>query len=394
MKIVEAITDTNVGGAGILLITRLRNSEKTNASYHVLLPKGSALRERLREIEGVTVWELSVKGDRSFCVGAVWRYISLLQYLKPDLVNCHGALSCRIAAMLCRVPCRIYTRHCAYPPKAWQRTFPGKWVLGRAQRALSSYTVAVADAARENLTQMGSDPARIRVIINGVEALPRLSETEKNALRRRLRVPDRAFVVGICARLEPCKDHECFLRAAERLARGDSRYYFLIVGDGSRAEALMERCRLSGIGERVRFTGFVDDVSPYFNMMDINVNCSVGTETSSLALSEGMSLGIPAVVSDYGGNPYMVRHGENGLVYPRGDDRALADAIDRLARDPSTYQTLSEGALRRFCEELNASHMTKETEQLYWELFGSVKDREADLPRRNRSKARSRRRSS
>ena len=69
------------------------------------------------------------------------------------------------------------------------------------------------------------------------------------------------------------------------------------------------------------------------NIVDINVNCSVGTETSSLALSEGMSLGIPAVVSDFGGNPYMIEHGVNGLVCECYDSRKMADHIFDLIND-------------------------------------------------------------
>jgi glycosyltransferase involved in cell wall biosynthesis len=108
--------------------------------------------------------------------------------------------------------------------------------------------------------------------------------------------------------------------------------------------------------------------------MDVNVNCSVGTETSSLALSEGMSLGIPAIVSDYGGNPYMVRHGINGLVCPQGDSLALAEAIERLSREKTLYTRLSRQARLRFAEELNAEAMTKKTEKLYAELFRSTQN--------------------
>lgn len=373
MNVVEAISDTNIGGAGILLLTRLKHSDKNRFSYHVILPKGSALKERLRKLD-VAVWEINACRDRSFSVSAIPQYISLLQYLKPDLVNCHGNLSCRIAAMLCRIPCRIYTRHCAYPPPSWQTVFPGKWLVGRAQTLLSPHILAVAEAAKENLTQMGVNPNKITVIINGTERLPRFSDAEREHLRATLKIPIDATVVGICARLEPCKGHRYFLQAAEGLLAKSKAYRFLIVGDGSLAAELREWCRLRTIEPYVIFTGFVHDVSPYFNMMDVNVNCSVGTETSSLALSEGMSLGIPSVVSDYGGNPYMVRHGENGLVYPQGRADLLADAIERLTKDRELYAHLSRNAERRFAEELTAGQMTKKTELFYESLLRGVSE--------------------
>ncbi len=364
MKIVEAISDTNIGGAGILLLTRLKHCDKRRLSYHVIIPKGSALRERLRELD-VTAWEVDTGQDRSFSVSAVPQYVSFLRRIKPTLVNCHGNLSCRVAAWLCGIPCRVYTRHCAYPPPVWQTRFPGKWILGHAQTLLSSHILAVAEAAKENLTQTGVDPSRITVIINGTEPLSLLSEEERRERRIDLGIPEDAIVVGICARLEPCKGHRHFLEAAERLWKRSERYRFLIIGDGSLAKELKTWCFAHQMEHAVIFTGFVGDVAPYFNVMDINVNCSVGTETSSLALSEGMSLGIPAVVSDYGGNPYMVRHEENGLVYPQGRADLLAYSIARLAGDRALYERLSQNAKRRFIEELNAEQMTKSTEAFY-----------------------------
>ena len=111
----------------------------------------------------------------------------------------------------------------------------------------------------------------------------------------------------------------------------------------------------------------VDDVAPYMNITDINVNCSIGTETSSLALSEGMSLGIPAIVSDYGGNPYMVHNGVNGYMFPKRDARDLSEKI-LLFENKELYKRLSYGAIARFEKELNARRMTKDTEKLYASL--------------------------
>lgn len=372
MKIVEAISDGNIGGAGILLISRLKHSDTERHHYHVILPEESALRERLKTIP-VRVWTIRGGMDRSFSWRALFQYLSLLRQIRPDLVNCHGNLSCRIAATLCGIPCRLYTRHCAYDVPMWQTQFPGKWLIGWIQKILSTHVIAVAHAARENLLQMGVPASRISVIINGSEALPGLSDTEKQGLLDRLKIPQDTTVVGICARLEPCKDHRTFLQAAEELLRRSKQYRFLIIGDGSLATSLKEWCCVHGIDRYVIFTGFVKDVSPYLNIMDLNVNCSVGTETSSLALSEGMSLGLPAVVSDYGGNPYMVRHGENGLVWRRSNAKELADAIERIANDRELYQIMSQNAHRRFDEELNVCQMTQKTEKLYEELFRFVK---------------------
>ena len=368
IKVVEVITDTNIGGAGVLLCTRLKYSDRTRIETEVILPRGSELIARLRGI-GIYVHEIDACRDRSFELSAIPKYIALFRQIRPDLINCHGALSARIAAKMCGVRVRLYTRHCVYPLPRWQRSGIGKFFLGKAQGALSSHMIAVAHSAKENLTEMGVLPSKVSVIINGVEPLRTVNDEEKQALRTSLGISEENTVIGICARLETCKGHSCLLDAAERLLRFDQKYRFLIVGDGSIRKDLENTCREKGIAPYVIFAGFCEDVAPYFHLMKINVNCSVGTETSSLALSEGMSIGLPSVVSDYGGNTYMVREGENGIVVPRNSPQDLADAILRLCGDDALYERLSRGARERFLAELNAEAMTKKTEKLYCELF-------------------------
>ena len=113
------------------------------------------------------------------------------------------------------------------------------------------------------------------------------------------------------------------------------------------------------------FTGFSDDVAPYYGIMDLNLNCSWGTETSSLALSEGMSVGVPAVATTYGGNPYMITEGVNGLLVPEKDAPAMARAILRLEDDRDLLARLSDGARRMYREKFTARVMTEQLEALY-----------------------------
>lgn len=366
MKVIEVISDTNVGGAGRLLLTRLSASNDRDIDTTLLLPSGSALESRAREI-GIKVSTFRGCRDRSFDIGAVGKLCEMIREIEPDLINCHGCMSARIAAAMCRVPVRIYTRHCAYPVPLYMRLFPIKQIVSAVDRILSVGAIAVADAAKKNLTDMGISEDRIKVIINGVDGLRKYSSREREAAREELGVHG-CFVVGICARLEKCKGHEDFLRAARMLARDDESYRFIIVGDGSLLCELRELASALGISDKVIFTGFTDDVEKYFNCFDINVNCSVGTETSSLALSEGMSIGLPSVASSYGGNPYMVRHGENGLIYTAGDFAALAQMIRRVAEDRRAYERMSEKAYERFSTELNSRNMTEQTEAFYLEL--------------------------
>ena len=65
MKILEVISDTNIGGAGIVLLTRINSAPREyKESTTVILPQGSALKKRF-EAYGIKVEEIPIKGDKS-----------------------------------------------------------------------------------------------------------------------------------------------------------------------------------------------------------------------------------------------------------------------------------------------------------------------------------------
>lgn len=370
MKIIECITDTNIGGAGVLLVNRLSHTDLQKYDITVLLPKGSLLKRKLLPL-GVKFIEINGKGDRSLNLGALFEYVKIIKKLSPDVINAHSSLAFRLAAALCRVPVRICTRHCAYPVSRKFKSPLVRRTFSVLERALTHRYIAVAEAAKENLVDMGVSRERVKVIINGAVGLRKLGEEEKNSLRDSLGIPRGAAVLVICARLEECKGHKYLLEAMATDTLKNKDIFLISLGDGSLKCELESYASELGIEARVRFLGFVWDTAPYMNIADINVNCSVGTETSCLALSEGMSLAKPAVASDYGGNPYMIKDGVNGFLYPAGNAKKMSLAIAKLIGDKKLYGSMSAAARKRFESELNAAEMSRKTYEFYEELLES-----------------------
>ena len=364
IKVLNILSDTNVGGAGRLLVNYLRNFDRDKFDVSVILPRDSALIPYIREV-GYDVIEIENGRDKSFDIKAVREITRIIRRIKPDIVHTHSSFSGKIAAYLCRVPRRFYTRHCAFEPKKVLTTFPGRQINGFINNTLATDIVAVADAAAKNMTDTGVDPKKITVIINGSQEVRRTSDEEKAELKIKLGIAPTTFVCGISARLEPYKGHSYLLESAREVLKKHPDTVFLLIGDGSCRLELEEKSATLGITDKVRFIGFVSDVAPYYNIMDLNLNCSWGTETSCLALSEGMSLSIPAVATTYGGNPYMVTDGVNGILVPERDSHAMAEAILSLIDDPALLDTLSKGARRMYEEKFTASSMTRQLEDLY-----------------------------
>ena len=114
IKVIEAISDANIGGAGVLLLNRLKNTDKKAFDTWVILPRGSMLIPKLKSA-GAHVVTLNTSPDKSFQIGDVLKYLAVIKVISPDIVNAHGSFSSRIAARMANVPVRLYTRHCVYP---------------------------------------------------------------------------------------------------------------------------------------------------------------------------------------------------------------------------------------------------------------------------------------
>ena len=368
IKVMHVLTDTNVGGAGTLLYNTLRCGDTGRFDYVVVLPNGSRLVERFSSL-ACRVLTVEAGRDRSMCWRDIPRFIKVIREERPDILHAHSALSARIAARMCRVPVCIQTRHCVFPLKPWQKNALFRAGVRLGSRMLSDQVVAVAEAAKQNLLELGVDGRQIQVIINGVLPVRRCEEAEVAQLRHRLGLSEEHFVVGMPARLEEYKGQGTVIRAAARCVAHYPEFRFLLIGDGGCLLPYQALARELGVEKEVIFVGFVEDMAPYYALMQVNVNASFGTETSSLALSEGMSVGVPAVASVYGGNPKMVVEGENGLLFPIKDETALSERLMRLHEDRGLLARLSEGALRHYRERLTATQMVGQLESLYLHLW-------------------------
>lgn len=364
LKILNILTDSNIGGAGRLLVNYLHNFDRSKFDIAVVLPKDAELIPFV-EAEGYRVIEMSNGRDKSFDLKAVGELKKIIRAEKPDIVHTHSSFSGKLAAYLCGVKRRFYTRHCAFEMPKRLTTFPGKQINGFINNTLATDIVAVAQAAADNLTETGVDPAKITVIINGSEEVRKTTPEEKSALKKTLGISAGDFVCGISARLEPYKGHSYLLDTMSDVLKAHPDTVLLVIGSGSCEAELKEKAAALGIDKKVIFTGFVKDVAPYYGIMDLNLNCSWGTETSCLALSEGMSLGLPAIATTYGGNPYMITDGVNGFLVPEKDSSAMAREIIRIIEDGELCRRLSAGARETYERKFTAKMMTKQLEELY-----------------------------
>lgn len=368
-KIIEVSTDTNIGGAGKCLITLLENFDYGKFEVKVILPPDSLLKPHIDKL-GIEVIEVAGIAEKSLDIKSINTLRKVFKEEKPDLVHTHASMSARIAARQAGAKV-VYTRHSVFPPSRLLTCFPGRLINGMFNNHYADGIIAVAEAAKENLTDTGVDASKIRVILNGVDGLKRASEAERGKIRERFGVKDGEKVISIVARLEDIKGHDYFIEAADMLLKDGVDARFFIAGTGSYEQQLREKVKRLEREDKIIFTGFISDVDKLMNITDIQVNASYGTEATSLALLEGMSIGVPAVVSDFGGNPGVIKNNRNGFVVAKQNSAALKTALKQLLEDQTLYKAMSESSVRIFKSVFTARAMTRNTEKYYMEILKS-----------------------
>ena len=367
IKVLNIISDTNIGGAGRVLLNYLQYANTTDFETAVAVPKGSLLAQPLRDL-GAAVYEVEGMGDRSYHKNDVKALQDLIRRVDPDIVHTHGALSGRIAGRRCGKTV-IFTRHSAFPVSAKLRYPPGRWVNKLLNEHYSDHIIAVSPAAAENLTDAGVSPKRITTMMNGVAPVARRGEAECAAAKEEWGIGKEDFVFGILARIETYKGHLDIVKAAELLAREGRNFKLLIAGIGNYEEELRKEVAARHLDDHVRFLGFQSDVAKFLSILDVQLNASYGTETSSLSILEGFSMNVPAIVSDYGGNPWLVDDGENGLMFKTRDYEELYRCIAKVMDEPETLQRMSLRAGEIFNQRFTGQIFAQNIENVYRETL-------------------------
>ena len=163
-----------------------------------------------------------------------------------------------------------------------------------------------------------------------------------------------ARIVAV-GRLSAQKNHRLLLEAFVAFARKHEAYVLELYGKGELEEDLKKLAQSLGIGERVRFLGFCDNVQEKIRKAGMYV-LSSDYEGISNSMLEAMALGMTVIATDcpIGGSRMYIKDGINGLLVPVGDAGALSAAMDRLAEDPAYGERLGREAAK-LKEELAVS---------------------------------------
>jgi glycosyltransferase involved in cell wall biosynthesis len=238
------------------------------------------------------------------------------------------------------------------------------------KRLLARYprVIAVSSDVRGELLRYGARDDRVTVVLNGIDAEQfRRDPARSLVARHAFGLTSEEIAVVAVGRLEPEKRFDLLLRAFAPLAARRPGLKLFIAGDGSSRQMLeAERERL-GLGRASRLLGHVADPTDVYQAADVFVQ-SADNEGTPNAVLEAMAFEVPIVATDAGGTRELIRHGEDGLVVPRGDETALSAAIGSVMTDRAAARYRAESARARVESDLAFKTRVRRVDAIYEEL--------------------------
>jgi glycosyltransferase involved in cell wall biosynthesis len=308
---------------------------------------------------------------------ALVRISAIARRFRPNIVHTHTAKAGfigRLAALTVRPrPVIVHTYHGhvleGYFGPAGSRAYRSlERILGRRSDCL----IGVSKATVDDLVRLGVAPReRFRVVPLGLDLEPftNLGEEAGRELRASLGIGDAELLATFVGRVVPIKRLDVLLRGIARARSEGVPLRLAIVGDGEIRPSLESLSRQLGIAEAVAFLGYRRDLGPITAATDVAVLTSAN-EGTPVSLIEAGAAGLPAVASAVGGVPEVVSE-KNGILFPPGDDAALAQALGRMAGDATLRRRMGERAREHSLRRYSADRLVADIAALYEELLGA-----------------------
>ncbi len=236
------------------------------------------------------------------------------------------------------------------------------WIYARLNHRINIFT-AVSGHIVKVLRNLDIPAEKIRLVYNGVPV----------PLERTTAFGGRAPVLGIIGQVASWKGHDTLIDATRILANSGHKAEFTIAVFGNDKNefgtALKARIAREGLEKFFIWKGFLQDQAAIYDQVDIVVVPSLSQEPCSLTILESMMRKKALIVSDRGGNPELVDHEDNGLVFPAEDAGKLSACITMLLQNPEKTALMAEKAGAKARKDFTDAHMTDVYIKAYTELW-------------------------
>jgi glycosyltransferase involved in cell wall biosynthesis len=362
LRILHTESSTGWGGQEIRILTEAQGMQQRGHQVALLCPPDAtifrAAMERGIEVTGLPIGRKRVRG-----------LLALRAWLKDhpvSVINTHSSTDSWLAALagttLHSPPPLVRTRHVSAPISNNAST---RWLYTKA----TLHIVTTGEALRRQLIDAnGYELARITSIPTGINLDRFVPPADRRRVREQLALPPAAPLVGVVATLRDWKGHRYLVDAFARINAPDAR--LLIVGDGPEWGRIKQQIECLGIGPKVLMPGNQEDVTPWFQVMDIFVLPSYANEGVPQALLQAMACGLPVVTTPVGGILEAVTDNETGLIVEPGQVEPLSRAMERLLNDLALRVRLGGAARCKAMQNFGIAAMLDKMERVFYDAAG------------------------
>lgn len=289
---------------------------------------------------------------------SVWREVKEFQ---PDIIHAHSTMAGAVVRLLSLLPGKFPP--IVYCPHGWafDMETPGylrypvrwaEWLLS----PLAKTIVAISGHEYQQGIEAGISPVRMQVVENGISTeMPIATPAEWNDTRTRV------LFIG---RLDRQKGVDILLKAAASLK---DQAVFRVIG----AHVTTKNDLTRAMPPNVELLGWksAEDIAGHLAVCDV-VAMPSRWEGFGLVALEAMRSRKPVIASAVGGLQTVVSDGETGIVFPSGDDAALAAAI--LSRNKQEWVEMGAAGHVRFLDRYRSERTNRELMQLYQRIMDEL----------------------
>lgn len=361
-RVMHVILTLGVGGAEQLVYRMISSRSRSSHTVVCCLLFVGELGEKLRREGGVLYCKNHTGG---IDLGIIRWLRRIIIDENIDVVHAHTC-----TPLFYSVPAAksvggvkvVYTEHGRlYPERS-------SWKLSLINPLLAHATNSIVSISKSTALAMSRYDRfpleRIQIIHNGISVPDTVRDIDPLEKKRSLGLSESCRVMGTAARIEEIKNIPMMLRVLRIVLREVPEACLLIAGTGSRLQELVACSHELGISDSVKFIGLRSDLWELYQIMDVFLLSSF-TEGISVTLLEAMASGVPAVVTDVGGNSEVVADGVTGCLIPLDDDRAMARSVVDVLTNREMALRYSSNSIERVKRFFSFDEMMKAYELLY-----------------------------
>jgi glycosyltransferase involved in cell wall biosynthesis len=218
---------------------------------------------------------------------------------------------------------------------------------GRLASVPMTQVAAISQFIKHQLIEVGIPARKISLVYNGIDTHRYCPDTlAKQRLINTFSIGATEIILATLSYLMPHKNIDIVIEACAEVVRRGVAVRLFVIGDGQMREELEALSEKVHIANRTHWLGHISDPVPILQACDIFLMASLG-EGFGLALAEAMACGAVGLAARSGALSEIVEDGRSGLLVAPRDIPALADAIEKLAKDANLRRQMARHGLER-----------------------------------------------